>query len=93
MLVHSGVPSDFPALRPMLLDMGFVEDEAALEDRFLDFCGGPAYTVFVEETKTLVTLCCTTTGRTCVPATRTAQPSWMICMCLQGGGDGAWPSC
>jgi len=51
MLVRSGVPSDFPALRPMLLNMGFVEDEAALEVRFPNLCSGPAHGLSVAETE------------------------------------------
>ncbi|OLV18790.1 GNAT family N-acetyltransferase [Deinococcus marmoris] len=39
MHVRPAVPADFPALKPMLLDMGFVDDEAALEARFPSFCG------------------------------------------------------
>lgn len=42
-------PADFPALQPMLLDMGFVEDEAALEARFPAFCTDPAYGFLVAE--------------------------------------------
>lgn len=36
--VRTARPADFPALRPMLLDMGFVEDEVALAARFPAFC-------------------------------------------------------
>lgn len=36
--VRPATPTDFSALRPMLLDMGFVEDEAALAARFPAFC-------------------------------------------------------
>ena len=35
----------------MLLNMGFVEDEAALEVRFPDFCSGPAHALSVTETE------------------------------------------
>ncbi|WP_198170519.1 GNAT family N-acetyltransferase [Deinococcus arboris] len=38
-------PTDFAQLRPMLLDMGFVEDEAALAARFPAFCATPAWVV------------------------------------------------
>jgi GNAT superfamily N-acetyltransferase len=34
-------PSDFPQALPMLLDMRFVDDEAALEKRFPTFCTHP----------------------------------------------------
>lgn len=50
MRVRFAVPSDFPALKPMLLDMGFVEDEAALKARFPNFCGNPERPLFVAET-------------------------------------------
>jgi GNAT superfamily N-acetyltransferase len=33
--------ADYPQARPMLLDMGFVEDEAALAARFPGYCTGP----------------------------------------------------
>ncbi|GGR25253.1 GNAT family N-acetyltransferase [Deinococcus ruber] len=35
------LPDDFEQARPMLLDMGFVENEAALEARFAEFCTRP----------------------------------------------------
>ncbi|ULH16678.1 GNAT family N-acetyltransferase [Deinococcus sp. KNUC1210] len=35
------IPSDFGQARPMLLDMGFVESETALETRFPEFCTRP----------------------------------------------------
>ncbi|GGN32141.1 hypothetical protein [Deinococcus daejeonensis] len=38
-------PSDFPRVRPMLLDMGFVEDEAELAARFPAFCVRPVWMV------------------------------------------------
>ena len=34
-------PADFEQVRPMLLDMGFVDDEGALEARFPEFCIRP----------------------------------------------------
>lgn len=34
-------PADFPQVRPMLLDMGFVDDAEALEARFPGFCTHP----------------------------------------------------
>ncbi|MBZ9713215.1 GNAT family N-acetyltransferase [Deinococcus multiflagellatus] len=34
-------PADFAQVRPMLLDMGFVDDEAALAERFPAFCAHP----------------------------------------------------
>ena len=36
--VRPATPADFPALLPMLLDMGFVDDEEALAARFPSFC-------------------------------------------------------
>ncbi|WP_229783756.1 GNAT family N-acetyltransferase [Deinococcus sedimenti] len=36
-------PSDFPQVRPMLLDMGFVEDETELAARFPAFCVHPEW--------------------------------------------------
>lgn len=42
-------PEDFPQLKPMLLDMGFVENEAALEQRFPAFCSRPDHLFFVAE--------------------------------------------
>lgn len=42
-------PDDFAALKPMLLDMGFVEDEAALERRFPAFCAAPDRGLLVAE--------------------------------------------
>ncbi|WP_245618996.1 GNAT family N-acetyltransferase [Deinococcus marmoris] len=50
MHVRPAVPTDFPALKPMLLDMGFVEDGAALEARFPSFCGDPLRPLLVAET-------------------------------------------
>ena len=38
-----------PALRPMLLDMGFVEDEVALEMRFPAFCAREDFALLVAE--------------------------------------------
>jgi GNAT superfamily N-acetyltransferase len=52
MRVRSAVPADFPALKPMLMDMGFVEDEAALEARFPEFCGDAARPLLVAESQT-----------------------------------------
>lgn len=49
MRVRPARPDDFPQLRPMLLDMGFVEDEAALAARFPDFCHDPAHLILVAE--------------------------------------------
>ena len=34
-------PADFPQALPMLLDMGFVDDETALKERFPGFCTQP----------------------------------------------------
>lgn len=47
--VRPAVPADFPALRPMLLDMGFVEDEQALARRFPAFCTREDCAVLVAE--------------------------------------------
>ncbi|WP_415788857.1 hypothetical protein [Deinococcus saxicola] len=49
MHVRPAVPADFLALKPMLLDRGFVEDEAALEARFPSFCGDPLRPLLVAE--------------------------------------------
>ncbi|CAM3784093.1 GNAT family N-acetyltransferase [Deinococcus frigens] len=49
MHVRPATPADFPALKPMLLDMGFVEDESALERRFPSFCGNPLRPVLVAQ--------------------------------------------
>lgn len=38
-------PADFEQARPMLLDMGFVEDEARLAGRFPAFCSRPDWAV------------------------------------------------
>lgn len=45
--VRPATPADFPALRPMLLDMGFVEDGEALAERFPSFCQREDYAVLV----------------------------------------------
>lgn len=34
MHIRKARPDDFPQLGPVLVDMGFVEDEAALAERF-----------------------------------------------------------
>ncbi|WP_227978430.1 hypothetical protein [Deinococcus terrestris] len=49
MLTREARPDDFARLRPMLLDMGFVEDEAALEARFPGFCAAPDSLLLVAE--------------------------------------------
>lgn len=49
MHVRPAVAADFPALKPMLLDMGFVDDEVALETRFPFFCGNPERPLFIAE--------------------------------------------
>ena len=36
-------PNDFEQIRPMLIDMGFVEDETALAERFPAFCQHPKW--------------------------------------------------
>ncbi|BDP42172.1 aminoglycoside acetyltransferase [Deinococcus aetherius] len=49
LLVRPATPADFPALRPMLLDMGFVEDETALAARFPSFCQREDFALLVAE--------------------------------------------
>jgi len=50
--VRPARPADFPALRPMLFDMGFVEDEEALAARFPSFCGREDFALLVAEDST-----------------------------------------
>lgn len=50
--VRPATPADFPALRPMLLDMGFVEDEEALARRFPSFCTRDDFALLVAEDET-----------------------------------------
>lgn len=49
-------PADLKQLLPMLLDMGFVDDESALRDRFPSFCASADHPMFVavETDRTLV---------------------------------------
>ncbi|GMA13693.1 GNAT family N-acetyltransferase [Deinococcus metallilatus] len=47
--LRPATPADFPALRPMLLDMGFVEDEEALAARFPAFCDREDFGLLVAE--------------------------------------------
>lgn len=49
MHIRKARPGDFHLLRPMLLDMGFVEDEAALQQRFPAFCTHPDHHLFMAE--------------------------------------------
>lgn len=49
MRVRPAVPTDFPALKPMLLDMGFVDDTVGLAARFPAFCGDPLRPLLVAE--------------------------------------------
>ena len=37
------IPTDYEQVRPMLIDMGFVEDESALAERYPVFCTRPEY--------------------------------------------------
>lgn len=45
--IRRAQPDDFPYLKPMLLDMGFVDHPAALETRFAHFCADPFHHLFV----------------------------------------------
>lgn len=47
--VRPATPADFPALRPMLLDMGFVEDAEALAARFPSFCDREDFALLVAQ--------------------------------------------
>lgn len=49
MQIRRARPDDLQQVKPMLLDMGFVEDEAALERRFPAFCEHPDHHFFVAE--------------------------------------------
>lgn len=47
MLTRLVEPEDLEQLLPMLLDMGFVDDERALRDRFPRFCASEDHPIFV----------------------------------------------
>ncbi|GAA5513386.1 hypothetical protein Dcar01_02119 [Deinococcus carri] len=47
--VRPATPADFPVLRPMLLDMGFVEDAEALAARFPSFCEREDFALLVAQ--------------------------------------------
>ena len=47
--IRQAQPGDFPQLRPMFLDMGFVDDETRLEARFAQFCASPSHRLLVAQ--------------------------------------------
>lgn len=47
--IRRACPEDFPQLKPMLLDMGFVEDETSLAERFPAFCANPTHLILVAD--------------------------------------------
>lgn len=55
MHIRQAQATDFIQLKPMLLDMGFVDEEGALAQRFLAFCTAPEHLLLVaEEGQTLL---------------------------------------
>lgn len=70
------VSTDFEQVRPMLLDMGFVEDEGA-RSRMNACSGTPPLRI---------------TGRTSAPGTATARLSFTTCTPRRIAVAGGWPA-
>lgn len=76
MEIRPAVLDDLDQLVPMLVDMGFVDDEAALRARFPQFCSSKDHPFLVaDDGGTLLGMRpCMTWASNCAPAMPTGQP-------------------